>query len=213
MSFELSFSSEFFFAEGEPETVGSIYRPVSVWAAIHALAEFQPEVWAEIADEVFGVEVEHLTPELVLEKIRETNSCEDLTPPVSVYIDEDGWYSVDVYEAPSEDQILRHVGLGDEYTLLTWDTYKRDYSGKDILGYCLKRGEEVLFEGEDFSASPIHAIDSDEVLRGMIALIVYPDVDSRPEHLTGEQEEWLRSDSESLIEWALPACSFVDLDD
>jgi hypothetical protein len=34
----------------------------------------------------------------VLEKVRETDLCDDLRSPVTVYIDADQWYSVTIYD-------------------------------------------------------------------------------------------------------------------
>ena len=101
MSFELSFSPEFFFAESEPYDggYGVQERPWSVWMAIHSMPE---EEWNRMAEEVFGVEPEFLTPETVLDKIRETDSCANLNTPVEVYIDAGGWHSVYVYDKPEE---------------------------------------------------------------------------------------------------------------
>lgn len=100
MSFSLCFGPEFFFAEGEPYDGGpeASERPISVWHAIESMRQLDPEQWADMASEVFGVEPEVLTAETVLEKIQETNSCRDLSSPVEVYIDEDGWFSVEVYD-------------------------------------------------------------------------------------------------------------------
>jgi len=102
MSFSLGFSPEFFFAESEPYDggYGQQEEPWSVWMAIHSMSV---KDWNRMAEEVFEVEPEYLTPETVLDKIRETDSCRDLTSPVEVYIDEGGWHSVYVYDKPEED--------------------------------------------------------------------------------------------------------------
>lgn len=101
MSFELSFSSDFFILPGELYD-GAEYphgdRPYSVLGAIRALSDKE---WANIAMEVFGMGddmVDYLDIETVLTKIQETNTCSDLSSPVQVWIDEDGWYSILVYD-------------------------------------------------------------------------------------------------------------------
>ena len=105
MAFELSFSPEFFLAEGEPYdrldlAVNVEGEPVSVYSAICALSEKER---AEIAREVFGCDDwEAISAEAILDKIRETNTCRDLTSPVEVYIDEQGNHSVFVYDGPEE---------------------------------------------------------------------------------------------------------------
>ena len=103
MSFDLSFSAEFFFAEAEPYDggYGVQERPWSVWMAIHSMSQ---EDWTRMAEDVFSVDAKYLTPETVLDKIRETNSCANLNTPVEVYIDEGGWHSIYVYDKPEEDE-------------------------------------------------------------------------------------------------------------
>lgn len=104
--YDLSFSPEFFFAEGEPYDGGPelpARRPISVWSAIETLRLSNPEEWAELAHEVFGLKnPDHLTPEAVLEKVQETNTCANLSSPVRVYIDPEGNFQLRVYEEEHE---------------------------------------------------------------------------------------------------------------
>jgi hypothetical protein len=99
-SYELSFSPEFFFSEGEPyDHLSDTKRPVSVWAAIEGMRLHDPEQWANLAKEVFGLDnPEYLTSETVMDKIQETNTCGTLSSPVDVYIDPEGYFTVDVYD-------------------------------------------------------------------------------------------------------------------
>lgn len=101
-SYELSFSPEFFFAEGEPYDGGPelpARRPISVWSAVETMRLSDPARWAELAKEVFSLDnPSYLTPESVLEKIQETNTCGTLSSPVDVYIDPEGYFTVDVYD-------------------------------------------------------------------------------------------------------------------
>lgn len=46
---------------------------------------------------VFGLAPELVTPEMVLEKIRETNTCTSLQSPVHVWIDRAGVFGVNVW--------------------------------------------------------------------------------------------------------------------
>lgn len=103
MSYELSFSSEFFLAEGEPYDRSDLAlnfdgNPVSVFSAICKLKE-NTEEWNSLAKEVFDTTGEFLTEETVLEKIEETNTCSNLSSPVSVWIDSEGYYTVEVYDS------------------------------------------------------------------------------------------------------------------
>lgn len=101
-AYDLSFSPEFFFAEGEPYDGGPdlpAKRPISVWSAIETMRMTEPDRWAELAKEVFGLDnPEYLTPETVLDKVQETNTCGTLSSPVDVYIDPEGYFTLDVYD-------------------------------------------------------------------------------------------------------------------
>lgn len=100
MSYSLSFSPEFFFAEGEPYDGGPepSHRPVSVWHAIESMRVLWPERWNLMARELFKCEPQFLTAETVHDAIRETDTCSNLDCPVSVWIDREGWWTVEVYE-------------------------------------------------------------------------------------------------------------------
>ncbi len=107
MSFELSFSPEFFLAEGEPYdrpdmALNSEGQPTSVWSAIGHMFDNDKKAWRSMALNVFGLRAAHadiLMAEAVLSKIEETNTCTSLTSPVEVWIDEKGDYRLKVYEA------------------------------------------------------------------------------------------------------------------
>jgi len=104
MSFELSFSPEFYFAEGEPYdrrdlALNADGQPYSVYSAICLMAEKDKRAWRHLAKEVFGCKPEHLTAETVLDKIQETNTCGTLSVPVDVWIDPEGYHTVEVHEA------------------------------------------------------------------------------------------------------------------
>jgi hypothetical protein len=89
----------------------------------------------------------------------------------------------------ARDIILRCVfrpyakGMGPVFTLTMWDTGRAGYGGKWLLGYRLTMTERfnaefeparvrtVLFEGEDFGCSPLHAIDSDATVEGIMAFL------------------------------------------
>jgi len=95
MSFELSFSPEFFI--GPFDLDGEVFdkeRPISVYQAIRSMSD---EDWKSMVNEVFeGVEP---GVDQVMSKIQETNSCRDLRSPVEVYIDDEGYHSVSVYDS------------------------------------------------------------------------------------------------------------------
>jgi hypothetical protein len=97
MSYSLSFSESFFTDETFPYDTEPSERPTTVYQAIISLPRREQVV---IAREVLGSKhpVLHVMSESfacdVLEKVRETDSCADLSSPVEVYIDPEGWYSV-----------------------------------------------------------------------------------------------------------------------
>jgi hypothetical protein len=62
-------------------------------------------------------------------------------------------------------------GLGPIFRLNTWDTGRTKSTGQYLVGYCLKQDGKVLFEGEDFGCSPMHAIDSDECARTLMGFL------------------------------------------
>lgn len=99
MAYELSFSPEFFI--GPHDLDGSIdfdnlEEPTSVYQALMAMPE---DKFAEMAREVFGVEPDLVDIDVVMQKIRETNTCGDLRSPVDVWIDDEGYFTVDVYDS------------------------------------------------------------------------------------------------------------------
>ena len=101
MSYELSFSEEFFLAEGEPydrsnDAVNADGKPISVWSAITMMSDDERKALAEY----FEVEPEYLTAETVLDKIRETNTCSNMNSPVEVWVDPEGYHTVMVYDGP-----------------------------------------------------------------------------------------------------------------
>jgi hypothetical protein len=109
--------------------------------------------------------------------------------------------------------VLRHVALDDTgYTLVVWDTHRQDQMGKSILGYAFyEPGEdEPLFEGEDFGASPMDAIDSDETLRGLLGFLTLRPGDTDREYFesyTPRQMEFAESEAEELQMFGMEADS------
>lgn len=97
MSFSLSFSEEFFSLPGELYD-GAEYphgdTPYSVIGAIRAMDETE---YDEMCREVFKCEGEYVSAEMVLDRICVIYTCRDLTSPVEVYIDTEGWFSVFVH--------------------------------------------------------------------------------------------------------------------
>lgn len=87
-----------------------------------------------------------------------------------------------------------HKSSGAELTL--WDTNKTDRMGKCVLGYSLEYCGEFLFRGEDFSCSPMVAIDSDEAVLAILGFLTLRPGDTDREYFddyTKSQLEWANS--------------------
>jgi len=96
MAFDLSFAPEFFIGPYDLETIDfDKDRPTSVYQAIRALSD---EEFEDIAREVFNLEPDMVDTSMILDKIIETNTCTDLRSPVDVWIDDEGYYTVRVYD-------------------------------------------------------------------------------------------------------------------
>lgn len=95
MPYAPSFSEDFFI-DREPEEVQPSDWPTSVYQAILSMRQAK---WNEIACEIFHVKPNHLDPTLVLDRIRQTNTCSNLENPVQVWIDEAGLYDLLVYDS------------------------------------------------------------------------------------------------------------------
>ena len=98
MPYALSFSEDFF-CDGDPEEVRPSHWPTSVYQAILSMRRAK---WNEIAREVFDVESDRLDPFILLDRIRQTNTCSNLESPVQVWIDHAGWYDLLVHDGASQ---------------------------------------------------------------------------------------------------------------
>ena len=105
-----------------------------------------------------------------------------------------------------EERQLRDVDVGG-YRLRTWDAWRSDRDGKYIVGYEFTRPDgHVLFHGEDFACSPLHAIDSDECLRGILTFLTLRRGDTDADYFEGytpEQREFTETDAEELSLWSM----------
>lgn len=104
MSYSLSFSYSFYWPDPETpfEEIEPSDKPTSVFQAIKSLHR---DIRVEIARELFGsrrhaeyyADSEEFALD-VMDMIRETDSCDNLfSTPVTVYIDQAGFYTVTVY--------------------------------------------------------------------------------------------------------------------
>ena len=96
MSYGLSFSNEFFVGEeGTDELPKKSSRPTNV---MQALFSMPAKRWREMCREVFGCHPDFVNLDTALSKVQETNTCSNLDVPVTVWIDEEGYFTVDVYD-------------------------------------------------------------------------------------------------------------------
>lgn len=104
MSYELSFSPEFFYAEGEPYdrsdlALNSAGKPISVYSAICMMPD---DEWIELckkhganaSDEI----LRGIGRETAMDWVYEANTCSNLTVPVRVWLDDDGDFTVEVWD-------------------------------------------------------------------------------------------------------------------
>jgi hypothetical protein len=83
-----------------------------------------------------------------------------------------------------------------DFTLKLWDTHRTDRYGKSVLAYKLYDNGRVIFRGEDFHNSPLHAIDSLETVEGLLAFLTLRPGDTDPDYFesyTLRQLAWCRS--------------------
>jgi len=68
-------------------------------------------------------------------------------------------------------------GRGPAFTLTLWETGERDRNGKERLRYRLTKSgapgkpASEVFDGDDFYASPLHALDSDATVRAVLGFL------------------------------------------
>ncbi len=79
------------------------------------------------------------------------------------------------------------------FTLFLWDTGKRDWRGQTNLAYRLWDKGRIIFEGEDFSGSPLHADDSNATIASLLSFLSLNVGDTDREYFanyTPAQIEW-----------------------
>jgi hypothetical protein len=90
----------------------------------------------------------------------------------------------------------------DGFRLTTWDTGRRDYRGQTKIGYRFCDGGKVIFTGEDFCASPLHADDSPESVHALLGFLSCQPGDTDAEYFkdyTPAQMAWAQSYRAELL--------------
>src|SRR4051794_34254726 len=83
----------------------------------------------------------------------------------------------------------------DGYRLEVFDTYQTRH-GKSILAYRLFDEDRLIFEGWDYGCSPMHCIDGDESVAGLLCFLSLRPGDTDSEYFddyTPQQLEWCQS--------------------
>ncbi len=102
-------------------------------------------------------------------------------------------------------------GMGPTFTLKTWlagtnqQPDRSIHGPRDMIGYSLTmkdNGKRVeLFTGEDFSCSPMHAIDGDQCIKSLMSFLTLRPGDTDAEYFqdyTPEQLEYCSHHAEAL---------------
>lgn len=88
---------------------------------------------------------------------------------------------------------------GQGFFLRLFDDDKRDQTGKPLLRYefsDLLHVNEVLFAGEEYGVSPLHAVDSPEAVAGLLSFLSLEEGDTDAEYFdsyTPAQRTWLET--------------------
>ncbi len=87
------------------------------------------------------------------------------------------------------------------FSLSLRDTGRTDSRGCSVLGYELRHEGAVVFEGEDFRGSPLHADDSDATVAAILSFLSLKPGDTDREYFESyspEQLEWADLHGEEL---------------
>jgi hypothetical protein len=97
---------------------------------------------------------------------------------------------------------LRHVRLDTGHVLRTWDT-GRTRNGRTCIAYELREPSgDVLFAGDDFRPSPLHADESDKALRALLGFLTLRPGDTDREYFadyTARQLAFAKSSACELL--------------
>lgn len=96
-------------------------------------------------------------------------------------------------------------GAGPTFTLRLYDTGRVDWRGSSVLAYELSqrawRHRTILFSGDDFSHSPLHASDSDDSIAALMGFLTLRPGDTDSEYFseyTPEQLAFCEEHAETL---------------
>ena len=96
---------------------------------------------------------------------------------------------------------LAHAFRDGGFQLTLWDTHRTDWRGQTVIGYSFEHGGRVVFQGEDFAGSPMHADDSDETMACLLSFLSLRPGDTDAEYFEGysaDQMDWAMEYGEEL---------------
>lgn len=102
----------------------------------------------------------------------------------------------------SSDDPLR-VWESDGFRLTLWDTGTVDHYGKSRLAYRFEDSGALIFAGEDFCCSPLHAVDSDATVGGLLGFLSLRPGDT--------DEEYFDAYSPAQLAWADDRAEYLAL--
>lgn len=92
-------------------------------------------------------------------------------------------------------------GAGPSFALTMWATGRADSRGQTIIGYTLTSGGKVVFTGEDFAGSPMHADDSDATVAALMGFLTLKPGDTDRDYFanyTAEQMSFAETHADAL---------------
>ena len=88
-----------------------------------------------------------------------------------------------------------------DYHLDLFDTGRTDWRGQTVLAYELRLRDRVIFSGDDFAGSPLHADDSDATVGALLGFLSLRPGDTDREYFDGytaDQLEFAEEHGEEL---------------
>lgn len=79
-------------------------------------------------------------------------------------------------------------GMGPVFRLRLWDLFRSDSDGKACVKYELSAGPIVIFSGDDFHCSPMHAIDSDACVESIMGFLTLRPGDTDADYFANYSE-------------------------
>ena len=99
--YSLSFTEDFFMGKVQIENIQISITPNNCLQAIISWYHNDKDSFKIMVKDILGYDIDNL-PEMLpyelIEKIRETDTCFDITSPVQVWLDIEGNYTINVYD-------------------------------------------------------------------------------------------------------------------